>query len=39
MHALIHAVVRQQPKGISLKQATQEIVSLMTAYLTGPRRI
>ena len=37
-HALIHAVVRQRPKGISLKHATQEIVSMMTAYLTSPRR-
>jgi AcrR family transcriptional regulator len=36
-HALIHAVVRQRPKGISLKHATQEIANMMTAYLTGPR--
>ena len=36
-HALIHAVVLQRPKGVSLKLATQEIVSMMTAYLTAPR--
>jgi AcrR family transcriptional regulator len=36
-HGLIHAIVRERPKGISLKQATQEIVSMMTAYLTGAR--
>jgi len=35
-HGLIHAVVRQRPKGISLRHATQEIVSMMTSYLTGP---
>jgi len=37
-HGLIHAVVLQRPKGISLKHATQEIVSMMMAYLTSPRR-
>ena len=37
-HALIHAIVQQRPKGISLKQATQEIVAMTTAYLTSPRR-
>jgi AcrR family transcriptional regulator len=36
-HGLIHAVVRERPKGVSLKHATQEIVSMMTAYLTAPR--
>jgi AcrR family transcriptional regulator len=36
-HGLIHAVVRQRPKGVSLKHATQEIVAMMTAYLAGPR--
>jgi AcrR family transcriptional regulator len=36
-HALIHAVVLQRPRGVSLKLATQEIVSMMTAYLTVPR--
>jgi AcrR family transcriptional regulator len=36
-HGLIHAVVRQRPKGVSLKNATQEIVAMMTAYLVGPR--
>ncbi len=37
-HGLIHAVVLQRPKGISLKHATQEIGDMMTAYLTAPRR-
>jgi AcrR family transcriptional regulator len=36
-HGLIHAVVRRRPKGVSLKNATQEIVAMMTAYLAGPR--
>jgi len=36
-HGLVHAVVRQRPKGISLKHATQEIVNMMAGYLTGPR--
>jgi AcrR family transcriptional regulator len=35
-HGLIHAVVLQRPKGISLKAATQEIVRMMKAYLTTP---
>ena len=35
-HGLIHAVVLQRPKGISLKAATQEIVRMMKAYLTSP---
>ena len=34
-HGLIHAVVLQRPKGISLKAATQEIVRMMKAYLTS----
>jgi AcrR family transcriptional regulator len=37
-HGLVHAAVRQRPRGISLKHATREIVSMMTTYLTGPRR-
>ena len=37
VHGLIHVVVLQRPKGISLKSATHEIVSMMKAYLTGPR--
>jgi len=37
-HGLIHAVVLQRPKGTSLKHATQEIVAMLTAYLTAPRR-
>ena len=37
VHGLIHVVVLQRPKGVSLKSATHEIVSMMRAYLTGPR--
>ncbi|MEP7296701.1 MAG: TetR/AcrR family transcriptional regulator [Burkholderiales bacterium] len=36
-HGLIHAVVLQRPRGVSLKHATQEIVWMMRAYLTAPR--
>jgi AcrR family transcriptional regulator len=32
-HALIHTVVRQRPKGVTLKAATVEIVRLMRGYL------
>lgn len=35
-HALIHAVVLERPKGVSLKAATQEIVRMMKGYLTQP---
>jgi len=35
-HGLIHVVVSQRPKGVSLKAATQEIVRMMKAYLTMP---
>ncbi len=35
-HALIHALVRQRPRGVSLKAGTQEIVRMMKAYLTTP---
>jgi AcrR family transcriptional regulator len=35
-HGLIHVVVSQRPKGVSLKAATQEIVRMMRAYLTLP---
>ena len=35
-HALIHTVVLQRPKGVSLKAATQEIVRMMQSYLTSP---
>ena len=35
-HALIHAVVLQRPRGISLKGGTQEIIRMMKAYLTSP---
>ncbi len=35
-HGLIHAVVLQRPRGVSLKLATQEIVRMMKAYLTQP---
>ena len=31
------AAVLKRPKGVSLKHATQEIVSMTTAYLTRPR--
>jgi AcrR family transcriptional regulator len=37
-HGLIHAAVLQRPKGTSLKHATQEIIAMLTAYLTAPRR-
>jgi hypothetical protein len=36
-HGLIHAVVLQRPRGVSLKQATQEIAVMTMAYLTSPR--
>jgi AcrR family transcriptional regulator len=36
-HALIHTVVIQRPKGVSLKAATNEILRMMLAYLTSPR--
>jgi AcrR family transcriptional regulator len=36
-HELIHAVVLQRPRGVSLKAATQDIVHMMKAYLTCPR--
>lgn len=35
-HALIHAVVLERPKGVSLKTATQEIVRMLKGYLTQP---
>ena len=35
-HSLIHVVVLQRPKGISLKAATQQIIRMMKAYLTCP---
>ena len=37
-HALIHAVVLERPRGVSLKSATQEIVHMMKGYLTQPVR-
>ncbi|WP_395704189.1 TetR/AcrR family transcriptional regulator [Aquabacterium sp.] len=36
VHGLVHAVVHQRPGGVSLKQATREIVRLTRAYLTAP---
>lgn len=36
-HALIHAVVLERPRGVSLKAATQDIVHMMHAYLTCAR--
>jgi AcrR family transcriptional regulator len=38
-HGLIHAVVLQRPRGVTLKQATQEIAVMMMAYLTSSRPI
>jgi len=35
-HGLIHAVVQQRPRGVSLKAGTQEIVRMMKSYLTAP---
>ncbi|MEO8059403.1 MAG: TetR/AcrR family transcriptional regulator [Burkholderiales bacterium] len=35
-HALIHAIVLERPKGVSLKVATQEIVRMLKGYLTQP---
>jgi AcrR family transcriptional regulator len=35
-HALIHAVVLQRPRGVSLKAGTHEIVRMMKVYLTTP---
>ena len=34
-HALVHAVVLQRPKGVSLKAGTHEIARMMKAYLTA----
>lgn len=36
LHGLVHAVVDQRPSGVSLKQATREIVRLTKAYLLAP---
>jgi AcrR family transcriptional regulator len=36
VHGLIHAVIQQRPRGVSLKAATQEIVRMMKSYLTTP---
>ncbi len=36
LHGLVHAVVHERPGGVSLKQATREIVRLTRAYLTMP---
>lgn len=35
-HALVHAVVLERPKGVSLKAATQEIVRTSKAYMLQP---
>ena len=35
-HGLVHAVVLDRPKGVSLKAATQDIVRMMKGYLTQP---
>jgi AcrR family transcriptional regulator len=36
LHGLIHAVVRERPSGISIRQATREMVRLTRLYLTTP---
>jgi AcrR family transcriptional regulator len=36
LHALVHAVVHQRPSGVSLKQATKELVRFTQLYLTAP---
>jgi len=35
-HGLVHAVIEQRPRGVSLKTATHEIVRMMKSYLTSP---
>jgi hypothetical protein len=35
-HALIHTIVCTRPRGVSLADATAEIVRMMRAYLTAP---
>jgi len=36
LHALVHAVVFERPAGVSLKQATREMVRFARVYLTTP---
>jgi AcrR family transcriptional regulator len=38
-HALIHTIVKQRPKGVSLKTATAEIVRLTLGYLSFVPRL
>jgi AcrR family transcriptional regulator len=37
LHALVHALVDERPDGVSVEQATQEVIRLGLAYLTAPR--
>lgn len=36
LHGLVHAVVDERPAGVSLDQATREMVRMARAYLTAP---
>lgn len=36
LHGLVHAVVHERPSGISIKQATREMVRMTRIYLTTP---
>jgi AcrR family transcriptional regulator len=36
LHGLVHAVVYERPSGISIKQATREMVRMTRIYLTTP---
>nr|WP_316641436.1 TetR/AcrR family transcriptional regulator [uncultured Roseateles sp.] len=36
LHAVVHAIVRDRPAGVSLQRATREIVRLARAYLVSP---
>jgi AcrR family transcriptional regulator len=36
LHSLVHAVVHERPSGVSIRQATREMVRLARIYLTTP---
>jgi AcrR family transcriptional regulator len=36
LHGLVHAVVFERPPGVSIKQATREMVRMTRVYLTAP---
>jgi AcrR family transcriptional regulator len=36
LHGLVHAVVFERPSGVSIKQATREMVRMTVVYLTTP---